>query len=195
MKPVRSFPGIGVLLPLLAAVIGSGCAGSRPTVFLHPDYDFNYVEKVAVIPFENLSQDQGAAFRTTRYFVSELLATGAFEVVEPGEVTRVLEKYGLTRTAELTEQQIVDIGKELSTQALFLGSVGESGTARSGASSTPVITLTARLVEVERGSTVWSATHTEDGRSFWGSLLGSDDASASEVTRRCVDRTIRTLVH
>ena len=73
------------MVGLLSAVLLSGCGGTGSTKFLHPEFDFGYVERVAVIPFDNLSNDQGAGARATRYFLSELLATEAFEVVDgPG---------------------------------------------------------------------------------------------------------------
>ncbi|GJM43846.1 MAG: hypothetical protein DHS20C21_06880 [Gemmatimonadota bacterium] len=171
-----------------------GCAGIGPTTFLHETFDFGFVETVAVIPFENLSSDQGAGYRATRFFVTELLAAEAFDVVEPGEVARALEKQGLVRVAELTEAQAVAIGKEVGAQALVLGTIGESATIRSGTSSVNVVTLVVRMVETEQGVTVWSTSHTEGGRGFWATLLGLGNRSQGEVTRRCVEKTVRTLI-
>ena len=181
-----------VLFVLLIQI--SGCGGMKPTVFIHPEFNFSYVEQVAVVPFENLSKDQGAAFRATRFFITELLSTEAFSVVEPGEVKRVVEKYGTVRTADLTKDQIIQIGKELKVQALFLGSVNESSIQRSGNSMNPVVTLVVSLVETETGATIWSATNTETGKSSLGSIFGSSDKSMSEITRKCVKKTVKTLV-
>jgi TolB-like protein len=179
---------------LAAGGLLAGCGGIGPTTFVHEGFDFGYIERVAVIPFENLSQDQGAGYRATRYFVSELLAAEAFDVVEPGEVTRVLEKRGLVRVAELAPEQIVDIGRELGVQGLILGSVAESSTTRSGSSSVVVVTVIARMVETDKGVTVWSTTHTKGGRGVWSYLFGGADESESEVTRRCVEETVGTLI-
>jgi len=180
------------LLMILFALVG--CGGIGATTFINPEYNFGFVERVAVVPFENLSQDRGAGERTTRYFVSELLATEAFVVVEPGEVSRALEAIGLVRTAELTQEQSMTLGEALGIQGLFLGSVGESSAVRSGGSSKNVVTVDVRLVETETGITVWSSTVTESSGSFWSSLFGTGGASMSEVTRRCVDKIIDQLV-
>jgi TolB-like protein len=177
-----------------AAILAAGCSSMGPTTFLHPEFNFQFIERVAVIPFENISQDQGAGQRTTRFFVSELLAAQAFDVVEPGEVIRALEKQGKVRAAELTEAEAIEVGKELGVQAIFLGSIGESTTLRSGSASLPVVTLVARLVETEKGTTVWSNTHTEGGRGFWGTLLGTGGKSRGEITRRCVQKCVGTLI-
>ncbi len=185
----------GLLILAVLASLLTGCAGMKPTIFLHPEYNFGYIEKVAVIPFENLSKEQGAASRATRLFVSELLATESFEVVEPGEVSRALEKFATIRAAQLTQAQLVEIGKQLGVQALFLGSVNESSSMRSGSASTSVVTMVVRLVETDQGVTVWSATHTEGGRGFWASLFGTGQKSESEVTRNCVKKTLKTLIN
>ncbi|MBD3336227.1 MAG: hypothetical protein GF355_11990 [Candidatus Eisenbacteria bacterium] len=190
---MRRRPTDLLFLVTLAAAISS-CSGVRPTTFVHPEYNFGYVERVAVIPFENLTQDQAAGARVTRYFITRLLATEAFDVVEPGEVSRALQQVGTLRTADLTQEQIKEIGRQLEVQGLFFGSVGESSTLRSGTANVSVVTLTARLVETDLGVTVWSATHTEGGRGFWSTLLGTGVRPSSEVTRDCVDRVIETLV-
>jgi len=179
----------------LGLVLIAGCAGLGSTTFAHPDYNFGFVEKVAVIPFENTTKDQGAGVRATRFFVTELLAARAFDVVEPGEVARVLTGMGVVRTADLTREQVLSIGNELGVQALFLGSVGESSSQRSGGANINVVTLNARLVETETGETVWSATHTESGGGFWSTLFGTRQRSSSEVTRACVAKSIRTLIN
>ena len=185
----------GLLILAVLASLLTGCAGMKPTIFLHPEYNFGYIERVAVIPFENLSKEQGAASRATRLFVSELLATESFEVVEPGEVTRALEKFGTVRAAQLTQDQLVEIGKQLGVQALFLGSVNESSSMRSGSATTQVVTMVVRLAETDQGVTVWSATHTEGGRGFWATLFGTGQKSQSEVTRDCVKKTLETLIN
>lgn len=190
LKKIKAIGVIAVLCAVLA-----GCAGIRPTVFLHPQYSFNYLERVAVIPFENLSKDQGAAIRVTRLFTVELWVAEAFDVVEPGEVTRVLDNLSMVRTADLTQEQIIEIGKELNVQGIFLGSVNEFSGSRGSASSSNTVTLVVRLVETDKGETVWSSTHTEQGRGFWSSMFGTGEKSQSVVTRKCVKRIIGTLVN
>ncbi len=177
----------------LIVMITAGC-GIKPTVFLHPQYNFRFVERVAVIPFENLSTDQGAGARATQVFVTELFSSEAFDVVEPGETNRVLESYSLVRTSALTADQIISIGKQLNVQGIFLGTVTESSSQRTGGSSSNTVTLVARMVETETGETVWSATHSEGGRGFWSIVFGTDNKSQSEVTRRCVRKLINTLI-
>jgi hypothetical protein len=82
---------VAVALVLLLALFSAGCGGTGTTSFIHPEFDFSFVENVAVVPFENLSSNQGSGAQATRYFITSLLASDAFVVIEPGEVARALE--------------------------------------------------------------------------------------------------------
>lgn len=190
---IRAFGGI--MAVFAAVMVGlSGCSGLRPTVFINDEYNFQFVERVVVVPFDNLSNDQGAANRATRVFIAKLLSEKAFDVVEPGEVSRVLEKSSIVRTGQLTTEQATGIGKELRAQGIILGTVTESSNTGGGGVATSTITMVVRMVETETGATVWSATHTAGGRGFWSALFGTGGKSQSEATRDCVDGIIKTLI-
>jgi len=180
----------------VAAMAGglAGC-GAGTTVFLHDEYNFQFVERVAVIPFDNLASEPGAGARATSIFISELLAAKAFDVVEPGEVTKAMVKFASLKTSELTTEQIMELGKQLKAQGVFFGTVTESAGTRSGSTTINTVSMVVRLVETETGQTIWSATGGAGGRGFWGSLFGTSGKSASEVTRDCVRKLLGTLIH
>jgi TolB-like protein len=178
---------------MLLALLLVGCGGMGKTKFVHPEFNFGYTERVAVIPFENLTTDQGAGARCSRMFVSELLAAEAFDVVEPGEVLLALGKMNLVRTADLTIEQAKALGRELRVQALLLGTVGESTSIRGGSGQTNVVTLTTRMVETDSGITVWSATNTANSKGFFAGLFGMSGSSPGEVMRACVKENVESL--
>ena len=152
------------------------------------------MERVGVVPFENISDDQGAGAQATRYFIASLLAAEAFEVVEPGETARALGAQGVVRTAELDVDQIKAVGRDLGVQGLFLGSVSESASVRSGSRTVNVVTVVVRLVETETGATVWSATRSENSSTFWSSLFGTGQKARAEVMRSTVDSCLDSLL-
>lgn len=181
------------LVVLILAAAFAGCGGSNMTSFIHEEYNFGFVERVAVIPFDNLSEDRGAGARATNLFLAEMLAAKAFDVVEPGEVARVLAKQATVRASELSTEQIQAIGRELKVQALFFGIVNESMTYRDGSATAAKINMTVRMVETEKGETVWSSSATAGGRGFFSTLFGTGDQSSSQVTRKCVKKILGTL--
>lgn len=182
------------ILSLAALLATAGCGGMGTTKFVHPEFDFGFLESVAVVPFENISDDQGAGHQATRYFNNALLAAEVFEIVEPGEVSRVLENEGLVRTAQLSDQQIVAIGQQLGVQGLFLGSVSESSSVRSGSTTVAVVTVVIRLVETETGATVWSSTGSDDSATFWSSLFGTGQRARADVMRKAINKCLGTLL-
>ena len=190
MQAVKYFR---ILLAAAAVLVALGCARG-PTVFINDEYNFQYVERVAVVPFDNLTSDQGAGNRVTRVFIADLLAEKAFDIVEPGEVSRVLEKFSTVRTSQLTQEQITAIGQELKVQGIIFGNVTEMTSSRSGSAMVNTVTLVIRMVETETGATVWSATNTSGGRGFWGALFGGGDKSESEAIRDCVKGAVKTLI-
>lgn len=189
---MRSQYSRSIWLLMMALLVA--CSGMKPTVFVNKQYNFNFLEKVAVVPFENLSTDQGAGARITHIFLTELLAAESFDIAEPGEVSKVTQKYIGGGGSALTRDQITEIGKTLGVQGIILGSVNETSGSRAGGSTSTEVTIDARMVETETGQTVWSATNTEGGRGFWASLLGTGSKSEAEASRKCVRRIIRTLV-
>jgi len=178
----------------LAAVLVMACAGGiQPTRFTHPQVDFSFVERVAIVPFENLSNDQQAGVRTTRLLITELLASGAVDVVEPGEVEAAMARLQ-GRTERPSKEQIVSLGQSLGVQAIIAGTVAQSEVVRSGGTGIPVVTLDAQMVEAESGAIIWAATHTEKGSGFSARVLGTGGEPISQTTRRCVRKLLNTLL-
>ena len=198
MTPVRRPHDMNTVARILVLIIAGlsllGCAATRTTSFLHPEFDFSSVERVAVVPFEDLTREQGTGSYVTRVFLTELLATGAFDVVEPGEVTRVVGSLGPTRPAELNYDQIKKAGQQLNVQTVIFGTVGESVELRSSSSSAHAVSLDVRMVEVETGATIWSAVVNTGGPGFFARLFGTGEQTRGAAVRKAVRKSIGTLV-
>lgn len=179
---------------IIFAMLAGGCAASRTSKFVHPEFDFSQVERVAVVPFENLSTEQGTANYVTRVVMTELLATGAFDIVEPGEVNRVLESIGQSRPAELSLDKLKALGEQLSVQCVIFGSVGESSTLRSSSISTHVISLDMRMTECATGTTVWSANTNTVGPGAIARLFGAGETTRGEAIHNAARRAVKALV-
>jgi hypothetical protein len=183
------------VLVLAAAILGTlACAGLRTTRFTNPRFDFAFVERVAVLPLENLATEKQAALRATRMLITELLASGAVDVVEPGEVRAALDRLPGVNRRTPTAEHIKELGKSLQVQGIILGSVTQSENLRSGTISIPVVTLDVRMLETETATAVWAATHTERGAGMSAKLLGTGAEPISETTRRCVRQIVKTLI-
>lgn len=176
------------------ALVAFGCARNMaPAVFIKPEMDLSLIRRVAVLPLDNLTREQMAHEKVRRILVSELLATGAFEVVDPGEVNRAVAELGAQAASGIKVEEIKRLGRSLNAQALLMGAVVEYGEIRSGAVSAPLVSLTLRMVEAERGTIIWSSNVSEGGIGLGTRFLGSSRDSISEATIKAIRKSIYTL--
>jgi polysaccharide biosynthesis protein PelC len=189
----RKIRGVKSFIAFLALVLICGCSGS--STFLDRSFNFSYLERVAVIPFDNLSQQsQTAGKQATLIFMTELLAHEVFTVVEPGETAKVLGEINPGKGSTLDIAQIKEMGKRLNVQALFFGNVTESASMRNGGTSGPVITLDVRLVETDSAATIWAGTRTAGRPGTLALLLGLGSKSNGEIMRDCSRQILGTLI-
>jgi TolB-like protein len=168
-----------------------GCRG--PQAYIHPNVDLSFIQKVAVMPFANLTRDEFAGRKVREVLIAELLLTGALDVAEPGEVNRVLAKERIESISSLTAVQIKTIGKALGAQAILIGTVEEFGEVRSGSLSAPLVTIGLRMMDIESGTIIWSVNHSKGGVGIMTRLLGIGGGTISDVTTEVVREAIDTL--
>ncbi|MBK6765645.1 MAG: hypothetical protein IPG71_04725 [bacterium] len=183
-----------ILLTLIGITLAIGCAARHVTTFIHPEYDFGLIERVAVVQFENLSTEQTASGYATRLFVTELLAANAFDIVEPGETSRVLANVGQGKAAELDLVGLQKMADSLGIQAVIFGSVGESAQLSGRTSSSHVISLNARMVDCASGNTVWSASVSTGGPGSFARLLGVGESTRGDAVRKAVRQLVKSLL-
>jgi TolB-like protein len=182
-----------ICLVLLLAMMPA-CRSARTTKYVHPNMDLGVIRRVAVLPFESLVQDRNAGERVQKIFLTELLALEAFEVAEPGLVTKVLKADRVESVDALGPAELKRLGETLKVQGIFLGSVVDFSETRTGTTPAPEVTIQLRLVETESGVTVWSASRTRSGATASARLFGIGGQSLTEVARQLVREELKTLV-
>jgi TolB-like protein len=185
-----------VVLGLLTAGLLAldGCASTKTTKYVHPNADLAAIKRVAVLPFENLSGERTAGEKVQKIFQTELLSLEAFEVVEPGQVSKVLRNERIEAIDNLGSADLKKLGDALKVQGLFLGSVVDYADTRLGSTPTPDVTIQLRLVEVSSGVTVWSASRTRSGANASARLFGIGGDSLTQAARQIIKDELSTLV-
>ncbi len=182
-------------LILVAGLWLAGCGGVAPSTYVHPNYDFSNVKKVAVLPLENLTSDQTAGEKVRKIVVTELLASGVVDVVEPGQVNKALAVQNLQNPGAMSPEESKKLATALGVQLLIVGSVESYDRVQVGGVQAPEVTLTLRGVDAESGTVVWAASHTQGGATFGARLLGLTGDSLSEVARKAAHEAVVTLFH
>lgn len=192
MKRKRIRTGAGLAL-VVAALAGVGC-GSSGRSYVHPNVDFTYIKRAAVLPFQNLTTDFQAAERMQSIFLMELLEEDVLALVDPRETSAALKALGLPAGASLTAEQSMALGKQLDVQALFFGTVEEYGYGQGDRSKGPVITATFGMTETQGGVLVWRSQAHATGSSVWNKLFGGGPRDLYDVSRDTVREGLRTLL-
>ncbi len=154
-----------LLSAMLAALLLCSCASTQ-SAFLNPLAELDFYESVAVVPFWNTTGDRTAGEKVSDSFVTELMITEKYHVIEPGQFRHklVAATVGLDGSRRgLDAEQIKKAGESAGVQALFEGTVLSYEMARIGQGSYPLITVELRMLDVETGELIWMTTVTRKG--------------------------------
>lgn len=168
-----------------------GCGGV-PKHYTRPEVDFSNIKRVAVLPLETFTTDEYAGEKIRRTVITELLSRG-IDVVEPGEVTRVLTELKVRSLGSIKITDIQNIGKTLSVEAVMRGSVEAFGISKGISVSYPEVSIHLMLIEASSGNIIWSVWHTGGGASFWSRHFGAEGITLSEAARKVVKEAVDTL--
>lgn len=179
-------------LLLLAALTAAGCGS--PTRYVKTNADLGAITAVAVVPFENVTNDKLCAERVHKIFLTELLNFDAFRVVEPGQLLRAMRRDQL-EPGTLTPEEMKKLGELLQVQALFLGSVLEYDEGRSGGlAPSPRVRLQFRLVDTQTGTTLWSVSRTRGGATLTGRMFGVGGDPVSTLAQKVIREELGELL-
>ncbi len=148
---------IGASLLLLAV------AGCRQNLQVYVAGQTGARMRIAVLPFDNVSQNQEAGRVVTQTAITYLLSTGAFEVIEPGVVNAAMAETGVRVNDGISADDCHKLQGKLHAQAFLIGMVEEYGDVRINADSYPSFSCSARLVDAETASILWAATISKTG--------------------------------
>jgi TolB-like protein len=171
-----------------------GCVSGPTTSFVNENVSFGYIQKIAVLPFENHTQAQFVEERIRDIATTEVLSRGLFDVAEKGDLERFLREEMVVR-----EHYSLDLATSkrliprLKTQAYLAGSVDDFTEMRNGPYSYPVVAVTLRLVDSESGKIIWQASGHESGYSTADRLFGLASDDANQVTFKLIKRLLDTL--
>lgn len=185
-------PFLGIIIFGLFVVVGCRSNGHSP-YHVSQDVDFSFVKNVAVLPLENLSNDEAAGEIVSRLAISELLASGLVNVVVPGEVMSVVNDLNIENTSSLNKKQIKEIGRALSVQGIVMGSVEQYGYTKMGSSTVPEITISLMMAETGTGDIIWSVTKRRGGDGFLARHFGATSQTLSKTALDVVREAVGTL--
>jgi len=172
------------MLVVILLLSVSACATSNN--YRDLNMDFGAIQKVAVLPFANLTREAKAADRVRDVFTNMLLATGGVYLLPPGEVARGIARAQLADRTAPSEDEVKKLGTVLGVDSVITGSVREYGEIRSGSASANMVSLSLLMLEVQTGKVVWAASSTKGGISTSDRMFGGGGQPMNVVTEEAV---------
>lgn len=195
---MRSAPfSVRVARALIGAallVLVGGCAAS-PRLFVNHEADMTLYQKIAVLPFSNLSGDTYASARVTRAFTTELLIANRFEITDPSLLSGELERLnaGFDSQGQINSVKLREAATNVGATAVVRGAVTEYQTRRSGTNEYPVVSFEAEMIDVATGLVVWRISISESGKGRLPIVGGSGERTFARVTEEAARRAVGML--
>jgi len=172
--------------------------------------------RLAVLEFKNKADNQwwyhGGAEAAQDVFVTELVKSGRFRVVEREQLQALMAEKNLTLSGDVDPSSAVKIGKLLGVNYLLTGAVTEYGTTDKSAHGsgigrlpgfsagkrTFVAALNARLIDTSTGEIVWADEGREEESSTKVSVGGfgggvDDNAMFDKVLKPVIQKLTASL--
>lgn len=176
---------LSIFFFLPACSVGTG---SVTEAFNREGTSLAYIKTVAVLPFDG----GGRAPRIREFTMTQLLASGLFDVVDKGRVDNLLKQEAIKDNSPLDAATIRRLGQRLKVQAFILGSVEETTESR-GSATFPEITMTLRLIDCETGTLLWQASGRGSGYSLTDRLFGFAPKDSFQVTMQLLSDLFSTM--
>ena len=172
----------------LACVAGTGGAAraASPDAYFRSASDANVyvapvassIAKVAVLPFKAPTELIGSS--VSDIFVTELLRTRRYTLVERGQIDRVLGETEFALSG-LSESAAIEAGRMMGAEGVILGTVDEYATVAHRGRSYPVVGASIRLIDCDTGRVMWSVGHARRSESPLDTLSGHARAVVHEM--------------
>lgn len=178
---------------VLSALLGCAAPGK---LYVNSDADMSYYDKVAVLPFSNMSGQPYAGDRVMRSFVTELVITERFHIVDPSEFRAVLDRIGGLPGSDgaYDPKKLKDASKETGATGIIRGAVTEYGMQRGGESDDrPILAFDVEMIDVQTSNIVWRASVSKRGKGRVPVIGGGGTHTLSRLTGEACHELVSRL--
>ena len=136
--------------------------------------------RVAVLPFENSTAFSQIASQAEGELTAQFVNSGRFEVVERGQLEKILKEQALGMTGAVDPAAAANVGKLLGAKYVVLGRVTQASSTRAGTTDNKpfyrgVANVDVRFVNTESGVVILSRVgRGENNPGLLSSLIGGD---------------------
>jgi curli biogenesis system outer membrane secretion channel CsgG len=201
MKRVSSLVISGALLLAIVAAPGLTRAAAKGG---------SQKPRIAVLEFKNKADNQwwyhGGATAAQDVFVTELVKSGKFHVVEREQLEALMQEKHLALSGDLDPATAARVGKLLGLNYLLTGSVTEYGNTHVEGGGGGILAgkkkfvaaLNARLIDTSTGEIAWADEASQEETSVKVSVFGygggvDDERMFDKVMKPCIQKLVASL--
>jgi curli biogenesis system outer membrane secretion channel CsgG len=201
MKRISTFALCVALLLAIVAVPGLTRAAGKK---------MDGKPRIAVLEFKNKADNQwwyhGGATAAQDVFVTELVKSGKFRVVEREQLDALMKEKGLSLSGDVDPSTAIRYGKLLGVNYLLTGAVTEYGNTKVGGGGGGVFAgknkfvaaLNARLIDTSTGEIAWADEASQEETSVKVSVFGygggvDDERMFDKVMKPCIQKLVASL--
>ncbi len=154
--------GMLIALSITALLFAAGCSSNSQDAYFRSTKSLANVfvapvacpiRKVAIMPFKAPTELIGSS--VSDMIVTEMLRAGRYELVERGQMSKVLGEAELAASG-LSASKAAEIGQMLGADGVVIGTVDEYSTVAYRGATYPVAAISCRLIECASGKVMWS---------------------------------------
>jgi TolB-like protein len=178
----------------LLAILATGCSQMQVRSFIDSRTDFLVYEDTAVFPFDSQADDALAGDKLTEHFVTEVLREGKLHVMDPGQfrafVGQATNSSAPVSAQRLSPSEIRTIGELAGVQGIFMGVVHDYKMVQIGSEQYPLVSMTAKFIDVATGTLVWQANLTARGGPNLPLISVGESYVLGELSQKIVQRAV-----
>ncbi len=178
------------LAALVLVVFTAGCSGIRQRPARGKPVAGAELKKIAILPFHNISGRRDAGKMVANNFVTEIFVDGRYGVEEPGNILQFMLQENVSVVGEMGIDRIRILGLRLGVDGVLVGIVDVFD---DGTKTAPTVSLTARLIESESGTIVWSGQVSKSGDDYVIVFGVGKVRSANALAQKAIREMIKTI--
>jgi len=176
---------------MAGAVLLAGCGHRR--VRMTEGLSLHAVKRIAVLPFDNRSEEINAGERVTHVFIAALHKERVVQILELGEVERFLIRNRIRSTAQVDLQLLSAMGRELGVDAVLLGIVDEYGYRIMSGDQIPVVGVSLRILDTRTGNILLAASYSRSGIDSETVFTLGRIRSVTQLTEEVTGQMVKSL--
>ncbi|MCM8808076.1 MAG: hypothetical protein NC926_09115 [Candidatus Omnitrophica bacterium] len=163
----------------------------QDSIFIDKNFDFTIIKRIAVIPFENYSENREAGEIIRQLVIHELQSLTI--TIPSADVDKVLKAERINKPEEITTEIMQKLAKELKVDVLIGGIVYKYGETREGIIGIPEVSINLKVIDPQSGTIVFSIVKTERGGSFWTKHFGAGAMPITQVALKVISDAVKKL--